>query len=189
MRKPRLFITRGLPGSGKSTVADEMLIEHLTHLYATKSEALNLSLVSRDDFRRMFHGRRLGWARQEQLVTVAQDAAVLALLLAKSDVFVHDTNLPDSAVTRFTKLAAQADAVVEVVDMRDVPLDECLRRDRNRACGACKGLPEPTPACTSATCQRVGSAVIVGMHERNLNTPRRTARVASAAGRARTARV
>lgn len=185
MRYPRLFITRGLPGSGKSTVARDLLIEHLTELIAAESEALSLSLVSRDDFRRMFHGRRLGWARQEQLVTVAQDAAILALLAAKSDVFVHDTNMPDSAVTRFTKLAAQAGAVLEVVDLRDVPIEECIRRDRNRACPACVGLPAPTPACTSATCQRVGEDVIRGMFERTLNTPRRTARVARAAGRVR----
>lgn len=185
MRYPRLFITRGLPGSGKSTVARETLAEHLAQLIAAKSEALNLSLVSRDDLRRMFHGRRLGWARQEQLVTAAQEATITALLAAGSDVLVHDTNLPDSAVARFDKLARDAGARLEVIDLRDVPMDECLRRDRARACGACIGLPKPTPSCTSATCQRVGDDVIRGMYDRNIGNARRTARVARAAGAAR----
>lgn len=186
MRYPRLLITRGLPGSGKSTVGTDLLGEHLADLIARNSEALGLSLVSRDDFRRMLHGRRLGWARQEQLVTVAQDATILALLLSGSDVFVHDTNLPDSAVTRFAKLAAQADAVLEVVDLRDVAIGECIRRDRDRACTQCAGQPAPTADCTSDRCKRVGADVIRGMFDKHLNSPRRTASVARAAARART---
>ncbi len=154
MRYQRLFITRGLPGSGKSTVARDMLTEHLTHLIETKSQALNLTLVSRDDFRRMFHGRRLGWARQEQLVTDAQDATIVALLLAKTDVFVHDTNLPDSAVARFDRIARAASARLEVIDLRDVPMAECIRRDAART-GA----------------QRVGEAVIRKQFAEHIDKP------------------
>lgn len=168
MRYPRLFITRGLPGSGKSTVARETLAAHLTELIAAKSEALGLSLVSRDDFRTMLHGRRLGWARQEQLVTAALEASVTALLDAGSDVFVHATNLPDSAVARFDKLARAAGARLEVVDLRDVPVAECIRRDAAR------------PADES-----VGPDVIMRMFNAHLNTSRRTARVARAAASAR----
>jgi predicted kinase len=168
MRYARLFISRGLPGSGKSTVAREMLAEHLNRLFAEGSEKLSLSLVSRDDFRKMFHGQRLGWASQEALVTRAQEATIRELLTAGSDVFVHDTNLPDSAVARFERIARSVGARVEVVDLRDVPLEECIRRDSIRT----------GPA-------RVGADVIRKMHDQHLNTSRRTARVARAAAHAR----
>lgn len=168
MRIQRVFLTRGLPGSGKSTVARETFAEHLARLIAENSQKLNLSLVSRDEFRRMFHGQRLGWARQEQLVTVAQEATIRALLAAGSDVFVHDTNLPDSAVARFDRLARSCGARLEVIDLRDVPLEECIRRDSIRPGAEC-----------------VGEEVIRNMHDQHLNTARRTARVATAAARAR----
>lgn len=168
MRYARVFVARGLPGSGKSTVAREMLAEHLSRLFAEGSEKLSLSLVSRDDFRKMFHGQRLGWARQEALVTVAQEATIRELLKAGSDVFVHDSNLPDSAVARFQRIADSCGARLEVVDLRDVPLVECIRRDSIRT----------GPA-------HVGEDVIRKMHDQHLNTTRRTARVAQAAARAR----
>ncbi len=186
MRYPRLLITRGLPGSGKTTFARRLLAEHLAELAAKKSQALDLSLVSRDDFRNMLHGHRLGWARQEQLVTVALEAAVTALLGAGSDVLVHATNLSDSDVARFDKLARAAGARLEVIDLRDIPLDECIRRDDARACNRCMGLDAPTPECIpNPACQRVGPDVIRRMFNRNLNTPRRTARVVAAAHRVR----
>ena len=133
-RKPRLFYTRGNIGSGKTTTARAMVNEFIgTNLDSEKPVwKFGVTRVNRDDFRRMFHGKRFGAARQEQLVTVAQDAAILALLAAGTDVFVDDTNLYDADVTRFVRLARQAGAVAECVDLRDVPLAECLRRNARR---------------------------------------------------------
>jgi predicted kinase len=138
-RYQRLFVLRGLPGSGKSTVAREMVANMTTY---DKGKATNIQLVavSRDDFRKMFNGRRLGLPRQEQLVTIAQDATILGVLEAGCDVIVHNTSLRDSDIRHFARLAAQAGAEMHVVDLRGlVSLEECIRRDALRTGDASLG--------------------------------------------------
>jgi predicted kinase len=73
-----LTITRGLPGSGKTTWARQQV---------------GAVRVNRDDLRRMLHGRHLGYARAEAQVTVAHRALVAALLEAGVNVICDDTNL------------------------------------------------------------------------------------------------
>jgi predicted kinase len=114
----RLLITRGLPGSGKTTFArtlQPMVVR-----------------VNRDDLRRMLHGRRLFTPWAEGQVTAVQHAMVEALLRAKADVIVDDTNLRAHTVRGWAELAARFHAGFEVHDFTDVPLDECLRRDAAR---------------------------------------------------------
>jgi hypothetical protein len=57
---------------------------------------------------------------------------VEALLRAKADVIVDDTNLRAHTVREWAELAARFHAGFEVHDFTDVPLDECLRRDAAR---------------------------------------------------------
>jgi predicted kinase len=133
----RLLITRGLPASGKTTFARKL--------------QPGVVRVNRDDLRRMLHGQRLFTQWAEGQVTHAQLAAVEALLRAKADVIVDDTNLRNKTVREWAELAAKFDATFEVHDFTDVPLDECLRRD--------KGRPED---------ERVGEDPIRRMHERYL---------------------
>jgi hypothetical protein len=61
-----------------------------------------------------------------------QWATVEALLRAKADVIVDDTNLRARTVREWAELAARCEATFEVHDFTDVPLDECLRRDAAR---------------------------------------------------------
>ena len=75
----RLLITRGLPASGKTTFARKLQPDVVR--------------VNRDDLRRMLHGQRLFTQWAEAQVTHAQRAAVEALLRARADVIVDDTNL------------------------------------------------------------------------------------------------
>jgi predicted kinase len=133
----RLLITRGLPASGKTTFARKL--------------QPGVVRVNRDDLRRMLHGQRLFTQWAEGQVTRVQRTSVEALLRARADVIVDDTNLRNKTVREWAELAARFDATFEVHDFTDVPLDECLRRDAGR--------PED---------ERVGEDPIRRMHERYL---------------------
>ena len=112
-----LTITRGLPGSGKTTWARQQI---------------GAVRVNRDDLRRMLHGRYLGYARVEAQVTVAHRALVAALLEAGNSVICDDTNLSSTVVRELRSLAETAGADVVVKDFTDVPIEICLARDAAR---------------------------------------------------------
>lgn len=133
----RLIITRGLPASGKTSFARRL--------------QPSVVRVNRDDLRRMLHGVRLFTQWAEGQVTIVQRAQVEALLRARVDVIVDDTNLRSRTVRDWAELAARFGASFEVHDFTDVPLEECLRRDAGR----------PTE-------DRVGEDAIRRLHERYL---------------------
>lgn len=133
----RLIATRGLPASGKTTFA--------------RTLQPSVVRVNRDDLRRMLHGERLFTQWAESQVTTAQRAQVEALLRARVDVCVDDTNLRARTLRDWARLAARYDADFEVHDFTDVPLDECLRRDAARSAD-----------------ERVGADAIRRLHERFL---------------------
>src|SRR4029453_867890 len=89
--------------------------------------------VNRDDLRRMLHGRRLFTQWAEGQVTHAQRATVEVLLRAHADVIVDDTNLRARTVREWAELAARFGPTFEGPDFPDGPLDECIRRDADRA--------------------------------------------------------
>ena len=114
---PTLTITRGLPGSGKTTWAKQQG---------------GYVRVNRDELRRMLHGGPLhtGWA--EVQVTLAQRAQIEALLRAGVNVICDDTNLRARVVRELAELARACGAAVVVHDFTDVPVDECVTRDAVR---------------------------------------------------------
>jgi predicted kinase len=114
----RLLITRGLPGSGKTTFARQL--------------QPRVVRVNRDDLRLMLHGRRLYTPWAEGQVSVVQRTMVETLLQARANVIVDDTNLRSRIVREWARVAARFDATFEVHDFTDVPLEECLRRDAER---------------------------------------------------------
>jgi predicted kinase len=112
-----LTITRGLPGSGKTTWARQ------------QAAAVR---VNRDDLRHMLHGGPVGLGWAEKQVTVAQRAQVEALLRAGVNVICDDTNLRAKVVRELAELALRCDADVVYRDFTDVPVEECLARDAGR---------------------------------------------------------
>jgi predicted kinase len=137
-----MIITRGLPGSGKTTRARAWVAENPGRR----------ARYNRDDARTMLHGGRLATAEQEKQVTAARDAAVSALLKRGVDVVVDDTTLAQRHARDLRKLAVRAGAGFEVWDMTDVPLTVCVERNRER----------------SGTAAFVPPDVIVDMHRRYL---------------------
>ena len=123
----KLIITRGLPGCGKTTRA----------LRWVRQNPPGRARINRDDLRGMIHNgefvqRSDGAAGTEQAVIAARNAAISALLRLGVDVVCDDTNLPQRVVRDLNRLAVRAGADVEVWDLTDVPVDECVRRDAAR---------------------------------------------------------
>jgi len=118
----KLIITRGLPGSGKSTWADEQVM-------ADKSG--NTIRVNRDSLRTMLNCDRHS-RRAEKLVASARDALIRASLSAGRDVIIDDTNLVPSTVDRIKLIADEFHAEFVVKDFTDVPLATCIERDLKR---------------------------------------------------------
>ncbi|GAA2347271.1 AAA family ATPase [Dactylosporangium salmoneum] len=119
---PTLTITRGLPGSGKTTRARAWVAEDDKHR----------TRVNRDDLRIQLFGGWTGVHEHEEAVTAAQHAAVSALLRRGLDVVVDDTNLRNQHARAFRTLATAAGAGFEVWDLTDVPLATCLERNMDR---------------------------------------------------------
>lgn len=117
-----LHITRGLPGSGKTTFAKAWVDESPT----TRTR------VNRDDLRDMLFGSRVGLTfEQEQHVTSASHALVRAHLRRGLDVITDDTNLRPRHVREWRKIAAQHDATFEVHEMDPSP-EASVGRDLDR---------------------------------------------------------
>lgn len=129
---PVVHVMSGLPGSGKSTAAYELL---------AKSRG-RMRRVNLDDLRNMLDrpgpGSERFWSHpHEQMVEEVQDATIRAAVLAGWDLVIDNMNLTPHAPTRI-KTATGCLAQFIVHDLTGVPIEECIRRDATR--------PEPVGA-------------------------------------------
>jgi predicted kinase/uncharacterized HAD superfamily protein len=123
----KVVLTRGLPASGKSTWAKE----HITKNPKWKR-------INKDLLREMLDDSK--WSKEnEAFVLIARDNLVTAALETNHNVIVDDTNFSDKHKKRIEMLVKQLAAdtgktiTVEEKDFTDVPVQECLKRDRLRA--------------------------------------------------------
>lgn len=116
----KLLMMMGLPGSGKTTRAKEIMVE-----------AGNMVRVNRDQLRPMLHGDAKWSGKKEKVTMHVQRAMVKDLLENDHSVIVDDTNLRDADRDRWSHVAMEAGAKFEVVEM-DTPYDECIDRDGQR---------------------------------------------------------
>lgn len=117
-----LMMTRGLPASGKTTWARE---------YIDGNPNGSVTRVNKDDLRAMMHNSTYT-KQNEKVVLDTRDAAVSFALTRGQHVIVDDTNFAFKHEQQLRRIAEQHDARFEVVDFTDVPLAECLERNRNR---------------------------------------------------------
>ena len=128
MKKQKIILTRGLPGSGKSTWANE---------FVAKSNG-KAKRVNKDDLRAMIDAG-IWSGTNEQLILEARDDLVDMWLYNKVEtIIVDDTNFEPKHFERMNKIAARqeqnfdANISVEYKDFLDVSLDECIHRDSLR---------------------------------------------------------
>jgi len=121
-RRPVLVAGRGLPGCGLHVVA-------LSWVRADPDWRVR---ITRRELREMGHGSHLGTGAQEAIVSGLQGAGVRTALANGTSVFVDDTNLRESDINTWSRVAAEMDAGFEVYDLRDVDVEVCVARDAQR---------------------------------------------------------
>lgn len=116
----KCIILKGLPASGKSTWAKELVAQYPGHY----------KIINKDSLRAMLDGGK--WSKgNEQFILKARDMLILLALEEGYHVIVDDTNL-HSKHEQTIKELVKGKALVEIQDFTDVPLETCLERDRNR---------------------------------------------------------
>lgn len=121
--KPTLTATRGLPASGKTSWAKEMI---------AAVEPGALARLNRDDLRTSMHGQPTYTYATEKQITAVQHGGVEALLRAGTSVIVDDTNLRAKNLRNLADIAWKVGAGFEVQDFTHVPLTTCLERNTAR---------------------------------------------------------
>lgn len=116
----KLILTEGLPGSGKSTWAQEKAATGLVDI-----------VTERDIIREQLTGDRRNHT-QEPRVTRTHRSQVMWALMAERTVVVADTNLKRRYRRDWQKLAEECGAEYEEVSFMHVPVAECIRRDAER---------------------------------------------------------
>lgn len=112
-----IILTRGLPGSGKSTWAKAWVA-------ADPSTRLR---VNRDDIRFQLYGKYWGEGVDENVVTKIEDAMVAAGVAAGKSVVIDATHLKSAWITRWRRKYPNL-----TIESFETPVEECKLRDRQR---------------------------------------------------------
>lgn len=115
---PKLLMLKGLPGSGKSTYARELVAKH------------QYTRVNKDDLRAMLHNGTHS-KHKEQTVLAIRDAIVMRALEKGSNVVVDDTNFAPIHEARLRELAKSFGAQFESKFI-DTSVETCIERDLKR---------------------------------------------------------
>ena len=118
----KILILKGLPASGKSTYAKELVAVNN-----------NWVRVNKDDLRAMMNGGVFSGKLEKHIVRTERELVENALKLGKN-VIVDDTNFNPNHEIFFRALAYQYSAEVEV-KFFDIPLETCIDRDNKRPNG------------------------------------------------------
>lgn len=114
----KLIMTKGLPGSGKSTWAKQLSRNNQQYMR-----------VNKDSLREM-----MGYTlHRENAVVAMRDACIRVGLKAGKNVIVDDTNLDPKHEFNLRKLANECGAEFELNDsFLQVPLKTCIKQDLKR---------------------------------------------------------
>jgi len=118
----KVIILRGLPGSGKTTLAKK-----------TCSNLGNCIRVNNDELRLMFNQ-----SHNLSLICVLRDTVrtiITAALNNNYDVIVDNTNLSKDSIQNIKKAIKDSNkehVKINIVDLFDVPVETCIERDSHR---------------------------------------------------------
>ncbi len=115
-----VHILRGLPGSGKTTLALQMLKDN--------PRAIR---VCRDDLRTMLHGGVFS-PENEMIVKAVRNQLIRWAVLEGMDVIVDETNMSRRSFVDLCNVVDRITSARTQVHFVDTPIEECIRRDRLR---------------------------------------------------------
>jgi len=121
----KILMLKGLPASGKSTWAKNLV-----------NENSNYKRINKDDLRAMLDTGKHS-KTNEKFVLKTRDWLIREAILAQKSVIVDDTNFHPMHEKRLQELAKSLEAEIGKsiqfeVKIFDVPLEECIRRDLQR---------------------------------------------------------
>lgn len=110
---------RGLPASGKSTKAKELL------------EQGNTVRLNRDLLRTMLHADK--WSGKNEDITIKAEKMLATEFLKEGlRVVIDDTNLGQKHRDTWVNIAKSVGSDIEYIDLRDAPVGKCTIRDSER---------------------------------------------------------
>lgn len=116
----KVYMTKGLPGSGKSTWAKKLVTDN-----PNKYKRIN-----KDDLRDMLDDGKYS-SDSEKFVLQVRDSLILMSIEKGKHVIIDDTNLATKHEERIKQLIkGKAELIIQ--DFTDVPLDICIERDLKR---------------------------------------------------------
>ena len=121
--RPKLLALRGLPGSGKTTYAMELVNKGWVR-------------VNKDDMRAMLNNSKFS-NDNESYILALRDEIIISSLVRGKNVVVDDTNLDTRHLIAFEAIAGEFLADFEI-KFFDVDVKECIRRNKLRE----KPVPE-----------------------------------------------
>jgi predicted kinase len=123
MQNKEIRLTRGLPASGKSTMAHEWVAEDPDWRVR----------VNRDDLRKGAYNKYYDLSRhQEQTITLQEDVLVTAMLNAGISPIVDALHLKAAYVKRWFDLGNKLGVPVTVMDAPVTDVEMCVLRDSKR---------------------------------------------------------
>ncbi len=118
------YMTKGLPGSGKSTWAAEYVLNK------APGKAVR---VNQDLLRIMLHLDRYGGGKTEPIIQAARNELIgLAMSRGVEVVISDDTNFHPDCEKDFRGLCEKYGYQLTIRDFTDVPIEECIKRDLKR---------------------------------------------------------
>lgn len=123
-----LHIMRGLPGSGKTTIAQRMVDNAL-------QDDVPMVRISRDDLRATLFGPGLvfnGVVPEEDWISRIEQDAIRHHLRAGRSVVVDNLNLRDRYVRQYAAIGAALGVGIQMHDLRHVDVLTCINRDASR---------------------------------------------------------
>lgn len=121
---PKLLVLRGLPGSGKTTYARDLV------------DKLGYVRVNKDDLRKMLHNGQHSQSKEEMVLEI-RDLIVINALKEGKNVVVDDTNIHPKHEKQLAQIAFDLSKTKKVSfkvfdDFLKTPVEQCIENDLKR---------------------------------------------------------